>query len=1162
MKISFEQRMITCPNKVCQTPFYPTYNEMFIFYPEDEKKIFDLVEWKFNVNECPLCKGKVFLKNDFLIINKTAQKVLAYVETQKTKQEIGELVGETLDVVFTKDIFESRKLMMKWMYTSIGEIFEAVSKQQHKTYHIVVTRFQLRLLFAVLNGYITATIRDIDGNQIDIPATYTNIVIQLVNSLSEDCLSEKNLLLLPDKIASLIPSECITDPIMQAFLQAVETVPKPETFSGLAQVFAVEYIYSVLCFHAGNVNSRKEYFTELVFAIWEIHFRAPLVGMNRQMVLNRKIGQNLLSFTYLFDLSLNVNKNAENTSKDLWKTRMIMKFYGWSEEFFTALAERIKVRTTDDKKPDYLANYFLDAIAQRVQFNQGYITHEAIAGIFSAQLNVVLSMAEVSVAQKFVIIFLEKAEEADDWGACINVCVQSIKGFNKARDFTFSKYLADLITERYGDYIESLSDEHFFDFLIEYGNVFRYTGEYKAALETYDQARQLNLTRMVHASPELRQEAVTVLKRNMAIVHRELRNFAQSERLLKELLQQEPNNLGITMNLVMLYFQVNDYTSILSLLGPFNNLLSVPMKEQVMSYMMQAIAHSRLGSFSEAKRLLNLSFKETKLLNAVEICQLLISALIVYRDSEDEGAFTTEETALVYLKSRSIENEQLESTLGVYLLKRYLLTGEIDKASSLVSLMEWEDGLEQSAWEYQFYLCWYFFEAGKDELSLAHAKRLIIEIHEVLPSGENSKFAITWMSDKGELQLQMLDIMHQLFLRGLVSEVELLSIIEFSYGKELSIKLTRDEPQPEIKSLLEAVATKFGKSIIIGFFETKDGVQFYSLDNEKARILISDVPLISLKEAEEINVRTRSAFRDACPGLMEETDKKLNSFRALLEKFSATFESLLMEEIERIIFVPGKSLANLPLHLLRWKGKTIAEQFPIIYVPNLSTLVLIKGGQNKEKSVLLVTVTRRDEGGQFKKSTEEVAAVVTKYLRLSANKVISLVGQEATIASVKQQLPQVDEAIFLCHGASGRNEDGKGICLSYAGNLPPSLLPVNDIPHLKGFLLSWRDLEDLPQAPALIVSLACSTGTTVFGKGGTTFGLEQSLFMAGTTAILSPLWDVEHESAVYWLRAFYIFRHENPGATIERAFLEAVRQTKQLFPHEYYWAPFILKGNK
>ncbi|HSH77300.1 MAG TPA: CHAT domain-containing protein, partial [Herpetosiphonaceae bacterium] len=146
---------------------------------------------------------------------------------------------------------------------------------------------------------------------------------------------------------------------------------------------------------------------------------------------------------------------------------------------------------------------------------------------------------------------------------------------------------------------------------------------------------------------------------------------------------------------------------------------------------------------------------------------------------------------------------------------------------------------------------------------------------------------------------------------------------------------------------------------------------------------------------------------------------------------------------------------------------------------------------------------------------------------------------------------------FLCHGTTAGQHRGYGICIAAHGLLPPNNLSVREVLEHVDFILNWEDIE---QSPPTFVSIACSSGITELAKGGVRFGLEQTLFSSGTRHIISPLWDVSQESALYWVRAFYAAKQAEPTCSIEDAYRHACLATRHQYPHLYHWGPFVANG--
>jgi CHAT domain-containing protein len=151
------------------------------------------------------------------------------------------------------------------------------------------------------------------------------------------------------------------------------------------------------------------------------------------------------------------------------------------------------------------------------------------------------------------------------------------------------------------------------------------------------------------------------------------------------------------------------------------------------------------------------------------------------------------------------------------------------------------------------------------------------------------------------------------------------------------------------------------------------------------------------------------------------------------------------------------------------------------------------------------------------------------------------------------------EVIILCHGVTSASaSEGPGICVAAGGTLPPSTLLVERDPALHAFVVTWRDLISLESTPQVVISLACSSGRTRSGRGGTRIGLDQALVGRSTSHLISPVWNVAQASALDWLQALTRARTDQP---LRDAYRTAVLDLAGRYPHPYHWAPFTLRSH-
>jgi CHAT domain-containing protein len=244
-------------------------------------------------------------------------------------------------------------------------------------------------------------------------------------------------------------------------------------------------------------------------------------------------------------------------------------------------------------------------------------------------------------------------------------------------------------------------------------------------------------------------------------------------------------------------------------------------------------------------------------------------------------------------------------------------------------------------------------------------------------------------------------------------------------------------------------------------------------------------------------------------------------------------------------------LAAAPLHAAGWPGESWITKRSVSTCPNLRVL-LSPADSPADPAFGVASVPKSGDTPSFVQELSRTATSLSPTARV-------LEGVQATVDSVVDLARDVDELVFLCHGisATGKGE-GPGICLSAYGRLPSSLLPVEADPALGAFVLSWSDLIELERSPQVVVSIACATGRTVIGEGGTRLGLEQGFTARGGGALVSPLWNVGQEGSLLWLRSFY--DHHRPGdlEDIGAAHRAACLATMKDYPHPFAWAPFVL----
>ena len=93
---------------------------------------------------------------------------------------------------------------------------------------------------------------------------------------------------------------------------------------------------------------------------------------------------------------------------------------------------------------------------------------------------------------------------------------------------------------------------------------------------------------------------------------------------------------------------------------------------------------------------------------------------------------------------------------------------------------------------------------------------------------------------------------------------------------------------------------------------------------------------------------------------------------------------------------------------------------------------------------------------------------------------------------------------------------------------------------------------------------ACRTGLGEQVAGEGVIGLMRAFLYAGTPSVVVSLWSVADESTADLMKGFYTKLVSKKLEKLDRAeaLLEARRELMKTHNHPFYWAPFILVGER
>ncbi|BAY92790.1 MULTISPECIES: CHAT domain-containing protein [unclassified Tolypothrix] len=273
----------------------------------------------------------------------------------------------------------------------------------------------------------------------------------------------------------------------------------------------------------------------------------------------------------------------------------------------------------------------------------------------------------------------------------------------------------------------------------------------------------------------------------------------------------------------------------------------------------------------------------------------------------------------------------------------------------------------------------------------------------------------------------------------------------------------------------------------------------------------------------------------------------------LIKPFEAELDR---NQIQTLVFVLNGRLQRVPIAALYNGQNYLIEKYSVALVPSLQ-LINPKQLQRRPLKVLAAGVSE-----QLKVQGEYFAALVNVPKELDQIKQTfpsskKLLNQEFTAKTIQKQLQSNFPVVHLAtHGLFSSNPQRNFIITGDAKSIS-----INELSTL---------LRGQDRAIELLVLSACETAT---GDERAVLGLAGMAVRSGARSTLATLWPVGDASTTKLMGQFYQDLKQ-PGVkqadalrNAQRSLLESLKQNppfpqlKNLPPHPYYWAPYVLVGN-
>jgi CHAT domain-containing protein len=310
-----------------------------------------------------------------------------------------------------------------------------------------------------------------------------------------------------------------------------------------------------------------------------------------------------------------------------------------------------------------------------------------------------------------------------------------------------------------------------------------------------------------------------------------------------------------------------------------------------------------------------------------------------------------------------------------------------------------------------------------------------------------------------------------------------------------------------------------------------------------------------------VNNSARNILATANPEpqeLKENLQQLLPIFTQIYDWLIRPFEvALKASQTQNLVFVLNGQLQRVPMAAL-YDGKQYAiEKYGIALVPSLQ-LMDLRQSQRQELKVLAAGVSQ-----QIQVQGEIFPALVNVPTELNAIAQAfpaseKLLNREFTVTTFQSQLQSNFPIVHLAtHGLFSSNPQ-KNFIITGDGN-------SIDIEKLSTLLRTEKT-----SALELLVLSACETAT---GDERAVLGLAGVAIRSGARSTLATLWAVEDASTAALMTQFYQelkrpqMKKLSALKIAQRSLLNSLKsrppfdELKDLPPHPYYWAPYVLVGN-
>ncbi|NJM42651.1 MAG: CHAT domain-containing protein [Anaerolineae bacterium] len=239
-------------------------------------------------------------------------------------------------------------------------------------------------------------------------------------------------------------------------------------------------------------------------------------------------------------------------------------------------------------------------------------------------------------------------------------------------------------------------------------------------------------------------------------------------------------------------------------------------------------------------------------------------------------------------------------------------------------------------------------------------------------------------------------------------------------------------------------------------------------------------------------------------------------------------------QTNKLVIVPHGLLHHVPFHALSDGERYVLDDFEVSCIPSATLWALC---QQRRAPGLGRAAVFGVADSLIPAATREAHTVAQQLPGAMLR-----IDEHATLAEFQSCAPGCDWVHLACHGFFRADNP-----LFSSLKLHDGWLMAADVPHL--------DLQG-----ALVTLSACESGRSQVLAGDELVGLSRAFLGAGAATLITSLWLVNDETTATLMGQLYAALAQ--GNSRAQALRQAQLDLKVSHAHPYFWAPFVLVGQR